>query len=274
MKARTSLILFACTVCAQQSSAPPAFEVASVKVAPPFTPGASPARGCSKADPALFRCNGITLKMLLMLANDMSWQQQRSYQIQGPDWLDTESYDVMAKVPQGEPAARIPAMLLTLLTERFRMKTHKESRILPAYELNVAKGGAKLKAVDVTKLPATLEPTGRPGAQRSLNSMPAGVLAQSSQAGGIRLARGNVAMEQLTDYLTGQFARPVIDNTGLKGTYAIDLAYVPEEVDSGAPMAVATLPQALQALGLRLDSKKAPIDVIVVDSANKIPTKN
>ena len=84
-------------------------------------------------------------------------------------------------------------------------------------------------------------------------------------------------MEQLTNYLTGQFDRPVLDNTGLKGTYEIDLSYMPEErsgSDGGATMPVATLPQALQDLGLKLDPKRAPVEVIVIDSANKVPTKN
>jgi len=256
-------VLFAYAVCAQQHSTVPSFEVASVKVAPPFTPGVE--RGCSKADPAVFRCNGTPLKMLLMLAYGLSWAQHREYQLQGPGWLDTEAYDVAAKMPAGESTARIPAMLQTLLAERFQIKLHKESRMMPAYELNVAKGGAKLQPVDASKLPAK----GRPGA--------AGVLAMSGKAGGIQVAKGNVTMEDLTNYLAGQFERPVLDNTGLKGTYAIDLSYVTEEKsgpDGGAAMPVGTLPQVLQDLGLKLDSKKTPVEVTVIDSANKIPTKN
>jgi uncharacterized protein (TIGR03435 family) len=275
MKPLASFLLLAYAVSAQQDTTPLAFEVASVKVARPFTPGAGAARGCSKANPAMVRCNGITLKMLLMWAYGMDWQQQRSYQIQGPDWIDSESYDVMAKLPEGVAGDKLPAMLQVLLAERFRLKLHKESHILPGYELSAAKGGAKLKQVDVAKLPGTLAPGNGKGRPTPLNGMPNGVLAMSSRAGGVRVARGNVTMEQLTNYLTGQLNCPVFDGTGLKGTYGIDLSYVPDEMggaDASAP--VATLAQALQALGLKLDPKKAPVDVIVIDRANKVPTQN
>jgi len=275
MKPIAILFLLTPALAAQQNSTPLAFEVASVKISPPFTPGVT--RGCGKPDAAMVRCNGITLKMLMMWAYGMSWQQQRSYQIQGPQWIDTEAYDVIAKVPEGVPADKIPAMLQALLAARFGVKLHKESRILPGYELSVAKGGPKLKEVDVTKLPGTMGPGNGRGTPTPLTSMPKGILAQSSKPGGIRVARGNINMEQLINYLTGQLNCPVSDSTGLKGTYEIDLNYVPEEMAAtqSNDTPVATLAQALQqTLGLKLEAKKTPVEVTVIDSAQKVPTGN
>jgi uncharacterized protein (TIGR03435 family) len=119
---------------------------------------------------------------------------------------------------------------------------------------------------------------------------------------GSRLFRGNITIDQLILHLTNSLDRPVIDSTGLKGTYEIELSYLGDETDGmGRMMAnmppppgggdavgrgepsrqqdastpTATLPQALQqSLGLKLEPKKLPIDMIVVDSANKVPTEN
>jgi uncharacterized protein (TIGR03435 family) len=304
-----ALSLFACAAWAQQAL-PPVFEVASVKVAEPFTPGIGRGpgvmRGCGKPDPAMVHCNGVTLKTLVMRAYDV-----KTYQVQGPDWIGTESYDVMAKVPEGVPADKVPAMLQALLAERFGVKLHKETRILPAYELGVAKGGPKLKEIDTAKLPGMPEPGAGPSPPEgrrgppSVSSMPAGAMMIMFNSNGARTFRGNMTMAQLTNYFTNSLDRPVFDNTGLKGTYEIELSYLADGTDGmGLGMAggpgpepgpaaaatggrgdaagpqdanapIATLFQAVQqTLGLKLDPKKAPVDMIVVDSANKVPTDN
>lgn len=152
MKAVALLSLFAGCAWPQTVPNTPSFEVASVKAAAPFRPGDGVVRGCGKPDPAMVRCIGVPLRVLLMRAYDM-----KPFQIEGPEWMRSEPYDIIAKVPEGTPAGRIPAMLQTLLAERFAVKVHKETRVLPVYELSVAKGGAKLKEIDVGKLPA-MEP--------------------------------------------------------------------------------------------------------------------
>lgn len=276
MKMIAYMSLLACVTWAQDST-PPAFEVASVKISAPFTPG--PGRGprvtpgCGKPDPAMVRCTYVTLEMLLMRAYDL-----KIYQIEGPAWIETERYDVMAKVPDGVPADKIPAMLQALLTERFAVKLHKETRSLPAYELSVAKGGPKLKEVDVS-------------------SGPVGGIGFGGGVNGSRSVRGNFTIDQLMNYFTRSLSRPVFDNTGLKGTYQIELTYLGDENDgmgrlfvpNGPPddgrgdagrqqdasAPIATLFQAVQqTLGLKLDSKKAPVEMIIIDSATKVPTEN
>jgi len=312
MKTLALLCIPASLVWAQQETAPPSFEVASVKVAAPFNPGMGPgpvmrARGCGKPDPALLRCNGASLRMLLMRAYDV-----KSYQIEGPAWINTETFDVMAKVPEGAPADQIPAMLQALLAERLGARVHKETRVLPAYELSIAKGGPKLKETDSAKLPSLPEPGSAlppppprgPGAgPPPLGSMPAGAVMMMINSNGARMVRGNMTIEQLVNDLSNSLDRPVLDKTGLKGTYEIELSYLGDENDGigrmiasnpppprpdGGPggrgdaqheqdvnTPTATLPQALQqTLGLKLEPKKSPIEMIVVDSANKVPTEN
>ena len=261
-------------------------------------------RGCGKPDPAMVRCTNTPLKQLIVRAYGV-----KNYQVEGPGWIDSEGYDVMAKVPEGVPADKVPAMLQALLAERFGVKIHKETRTLPAFEMSVAKGGPKLKEVDVAKLPGMPEPgSGAPPPPRgpgngppALSNMPAGAIMMMLSPTGARMLRGNMTMEQLVNNLTGSLSRPVFDKTELKGTYEIELSYLGDENDSiGRMMATlppppdgggagrggdgarqadanvptATLPQSLQALGLKLEAKKLPIDMIVVDSANKVPTEN
>jgi uncharacterized protein (TIGR03435 family) len=302
MKPIALLPLIACVAWAQQD-APPAFEVASVKVSAPFVPGRGMMRGCGKPDPALVHCTGATLKTLIMRAYDV-----KNYQIEGPAWTGSENYDVMAKVPDGVPADKIPAMLQALLAERFAVKIHKETRVLPVYELSIAKGGPKLKEVDVTKLPSMEPglpppppPKGAGGGPPPVSSIPAGAILMMVSPNGARMVRGNMTIDQLANHLTSSLNRPVLDDTGLKGSYEIDLSYLGDENDgigrmmaaNGPPAGaadggrgdggrqqdanapIATVFQALQeTLGLKLDPKKAPIEMIVIDSANKVPTEN
>lgn len=307
MRSIAFLSLIACMAWAQQDAAPPEFEVASVKVAAPLSPGPGPGpmrmRGCGKPDPAMVRCTNANLKTLLMRAYNV-----KGYQIQGPAWIESDGYDVMAKVPDGVPADKVPAMLQALLAERFGVKIHKETRVLPAYELSVAKGGPKLKEVETAKLQALPEPgSALPPPPRApgngpppLSSMPVGALMFMIHINGSRMVRGNITIEALVNHLTSTLNRPVFDKTDLKGTYEIELSYLGNETDGGpfaanilpippdagaggrgdaprqpdANTPTATIFQAVQTLGLKLEAKKSPIEMILVDSANKVPTEN
>jgi uncharacterized protein (TIGR03435 family) len=131
--------------------------------------------------------------------------------------------------------------------------------------------------------------------------MPAGDIMFTMNAIGARMVRGNITIERLVSHLTTVLDRPVFDSTGLKGTYAIEISYLGDENDgmgrvlaaNGPPPSaepggrgdtprpqdanapIATIFQALQqTLGLELEPKKAPVEMIVVDSANKVPTEN
>jgi uncharacterized protein (TIGR03435 family) len=136
-------------------------------------------------------------------------------------------------------------MLQALLTERFQLKLHRESREMPVYFL-------------VTK--------GPPKYQKSEGDL------GYNMDNGRRILK-NHTMEQLADTLTFTVQRPVLDRTGLAGTYNIPLEMSQEELgkSDGSSPSVFTI---VEGLGLRLESRKAPLEVIVVDSGTKIPTEN
>ncbi len=126
-----------------QTSAKLEFEVASVKPAPPPGDGrilVGGRGGPGSQDPSQMTFNNATVKMLLINAYNV-----KSYQVTGPSWIDTERYNIIAKVPEGTSKADGQVMLQNLLAERFKIVLHRETKELPLYELNVAKGGSKLK---------------------------------------------------------------------------------------------------------------------------------
>jgi len=326
---RTLLIPVLAFAAFPQQTTPPTFEVASVKVADPNAqagrsgPGGMVvriARGCRRPDPGMVNCTNATLKMMLAQAYEV-----KNYQIEGPGWLDTDGYDLMAKIPEGVPVQQVPAMLQALLAERFKVVLHKETKALPAYELTIAKGGPKLKEVDPAEVAAAAEaaakareggalppppppppPPGAPGAAVRGGPMPAGAFSVRFSSDGARTVRGKMSIPQLVNMLTNQVGRPVLDKTDLKGTYDIELTYLADETDAmqsqmramvaaaaasggggggvggDAPRAasdantpIATLAQALQqSLGLKLEAKKAPLEILIIDSASKVPTEN
>ncbi len=153
--AGTSLALAALamagTAFGQIDASTPAFEVASVKVSAPlpngvmaFRIGALPA----STDPGRVDYKGVTLKNLIARAYDV-----RDYQVEGPEWLDGERYDVIATIPQGSDKSQVGLMVQRLLAERFKLTLHHESKPMAVYTLSVAKGGPKLKEIDPDKLP-------------------------------------------------------------------------------------------------------------------------
>ncbi len=115
-----------------------AFEVASVKPAAPQPPGQF--RISMGGDPGRVDYQGVSLKILIERA-----YQIKSYQVTGPDWLDSERFDVVAKLPDGAKPEDVPKMLQTLLAERFKLTVHREQKTLPVYALGVGKNGPKLQ---------------------------------------------------------------------------------------------------------------------------------
>jgi uncharacterized protein (TIGR03435 family) len=190
------------------------------------------------------------------------------YQLIGaPDWIHSERYDIEAKGPETAGRKDIMLMLQTLLADRFAMKAHFETRETPAYILTVAKGGSKLHIlkpedcvpIDTTKPDPLSAPnvcgnniTGRDGVWRMIhNSMP-GVTAVLSRA-----LRG-----------------PVIDRTGITGTFDLTLQWSDDVSASGNPDGLPSLITAVrETLGLELKSGRGPVEVLVVDHIER-PTAN
>jgi len=300
---------------AQADASGPAFDVASVKVSAPLPPGMVMIRmggGPDSSDPGRITYERVTLKSLIARAYDV-----KEFQVEGPQWLDGEHYDIIATIPQGADKAQVGLMMQRLLAERFKLTLHREQKPMAVYTLSVAKGGPKLQEVD-PEAPLPAPPPGGPPAPPpppppgGVNStagrgpMPPGALRMMMGMNNRRLT-GNTTIERLCAMLSNLTDRPVIDLTGLKGTYAFDLSWTPDENERmagpiGMAMARAAggapppnvgpagsegkapegandpgqnLVQALQTnYGLKLDAKKNPADILVVDHAEKVPTEN
>jgi len=273
------------TVAAGQS--PREFEVASVRPS---------AEQVSQVNLGL-RITGTQVRISYMSLKDyigMAYRV-RPNQISGPDWLAQQRFDIVATIHASGSPTEVPAMLQALLADRFQMKVHRESKEFPVYALTVAKGGLKIKEV-----PASPDPAVRPpGVNVAATGTGAGVAVD--MGGGSSFALGNnklearkMTMTALADVLTRFVDRPVVDMTTLKGVYDLTLELSPEDytatlVRTAVNQGVVLPPQALRVLetasanpfaaplqqaGLTLDSRKAPLDVIVVDAALKTPTEN
>jgi uncharacterized protein (TIGR03435 family) len=208
-----------------------------------------------------FTATGVTLRQLIAQAYNV-----RDFQITGgPGWVSGERYDINAKGPEGMPD-RVPPevvrpMLRALIEERFQLKTHQESKEMPVYALVAGKGGPKMT-------PAAAE----------------------SQGPMMRMGRGQLSgkkipMVMLAQQLAMQLGRNVVDKTGLKGDFDFTLEWTPEPGQGpGGPPPGEPLPAAdssgptiftavQEQLGLKLDSDKGPVDIIVIDSVAK-PSEN
>lgn len=275
---RTLAVAFLFFTLAQSSR--PSFEVASVKRDTSAEGNASLA-----AQPGgRFVASRVALRRVIQFA----YRDNQQF-IGGPDWLDTDRWDIEGKAPEGTVLPRagvldiakpdtIALMVQSLLEDRFKLKAHREMRELPLYELRVAKGGPKVKLSEDQTPPDALLGIG--GGGRRGGGLP---------RGGIRPGRGDFeaqaqSMSIFATALGALYAgRPVVDQTGLKGLYDIQLQWTSDPGlnanigPGGAPPAAPAGPSLFSALeeqlGLRLESAKGPLPVLVIDSIER-PSEN
>jgi uncharacterized protein (TIGR03435 family) len=232
------------------SAPPPAFDVATVKRAAP-QPANRTGFSNMKADPGRLTCTNVPLKKFVVAAWGL-----KEYQVSAPDWMNDERYDLTATMAAGIPPQDVLLMLQTLLTERFHIAVHRETRELAVYALTVDKGGVRLKAAE-----------GFGGTSVSIS--PKG-----------RSLRANVTMKNFASSLSGLVDKPVVDMTGLTGGFNINLEWMPDELsaktsDTAAESAPGpSIFTALHDVGLKLESRKAPVEILVVDKAEKVPAEN
>ena len=261
------VLLGALLVCASFGQSPK-FEVASVKLSQISAMGGE---GRFKmhlsTTPGGLNMGNINLRTCVQWAYNL-----KDFQVTGPDWTNYDRYDIVAKAATPARDDEMRQMLQGLLAERFKLAVHREVRDLPVYVLTVGKNGIKMKESE-----GEGESSFRP-----VKGM-----------GKLALAVTQSSMAQFAELLSQPLQRPVIDETGLKGRYefTIDLAkYFGMELNAGArgegegpkegnrldPGAIETaVTLALRdQLGLKLEPKKAPIDMIVIDRAEKVPTEN
>jgi uncharacterized protein (TIGR03435 family) len=222
---------FACVALGQE------FEVVSV------TPNQSGSNSSqSRSDRGRLTATNLSLRSMILTAYGM-----KDYQVEGPDWLNSERFDLAAKFPGALPLdpekydAALGSMMQKMLAERFKLAAHREQKTFSVYELTVGKNGIKFKEV----------PDGRN---------------QNSNADNNHYTGTSVTMSTFAEFLERRMDLPVLDRTGLKGFYDFTLDWVPDV--SGVPLALETQ------LGLRLETRQAPIEILVVDYVERVPTEN
>jgi uncharacterized protein (TIGR03435 family) len=282
------VLLFAVAASAQPAAtakAPLAFEVASVKPAPP--PDRSQAMGRSGAalivDDARVYIPTATLADLINMAFRV-----RPYQVTGPAWLTAtgggvQRFTVQAKLPDGASRDKAPEMLQTLLAERFRLAFHREDKEQSVYALIEGKGGSKLREVgaDEGTVPGDMV---RGPSNQKVNQTPGGNTIHMEQ---------DSTIAALCDLATRFLDRPVVDMTDLKGRYHMvielsidDMRTIaarngnpaagdgPAKPPEAADPTGGTIFQSLQAMGLKLEARRITGKQLVIDRLEKSPIDN
>ena len=262
---RVSLILLACNAVFAQDLRP-SFDAASIKSAAPpvgpFLPGSRPVcpvSGCGgpgTGSPERITFTHASLKNLIRVAYNL-WSPN---QIEAPAWMESATFDIVANVPPGATREQANLMLQNLLADRFQLKVHHSTKELPIYALVVAKSGPTLKvSVDDPDAPK-----------------PRGTLWSGGRK---RFEFDRWTMARFAQTLESDAQRPVIDMTGLEGTYDIRLEFAsapPIAFAAGSPdpQAPELFTALTEQLGLRLESRRGPVVVLVVDGALRQPTEN
>lgn len=249
----------------QAAATGPRFEVATIKMAPPLTPemlGSGTAHTGTRIDRAFANFGGVSLDKLVARA-----YRVKVFQVLGPGWMADARFDVLAKLPKGASAESVPEMLRALLAERFHLKLRVESRDLPVYALVFGKGGSKL-------LPAPTDYKQDYSTAKMTDLQP-------------------WTLEDYAMTLSDAVDRPVVNLTGLAGKYMVPMfaamaagmnhkfgrggqrpatqSAPPDDSTMLAPDSDIT--KALIG-GLKLEPRKLPMKMIVVDHLDMTPTAN
>ncbi len=286
MAAKFAIVL-ACIAAFASAQAQPSFEVASVRPSDPAEPMAF-LGGPGTSDPTQITYTGVPLSMLIVKAY-ADWdgvypQTAQYYRIAGLPPVAVPFYDIRARVPPGTTLQQFRLMLQTLLAERFSLRVHHENRDVPGYRLVIAKGGPKLKPPERNMVPLPEGALDQAGENRDLGTDKNGnPQLAPGRKGRVLTGFGNgnrftARMQSLPDIVamclmwTG---RPIEDETGLKGIYDFDLDFALGAPDAQDDSTLLPFEFALaQQLGLKLEPKKFPYDVVVIDHIGKVPTEN
>jgi uncharacterized protein (TIGR03435 family) len=273
-------LIFCCgDVYAQSPIARTSFDVATVRPVPPQQYQANRITGGpGSKDPEQLTLTGFSLKSLILKAYGITESQ-----LSGPAWINSNVYDIAAKVPPATTKEQLNMMLQSLLTERFRLTLHHEERAVPVYFLIVDKNGPKLtKAAEpVEQADLSRKVPDKDGYYDLRPGVP-NFVGISTPGGGVRVSARAQTMTELARNLGIQLDRPVIDKTelGLKydfrlgfSTQGLRMARLPDTAPKEAADPEPDLFQALQQqLGLKLESGKELLEFLVIDSADKTPS--
>jgi uncharacterized protein (TIGR03435 family) len=222
----------------------PTFEVSTVRPSPQADPNTG-----SWSPPGIgrFTATHVSLALLLQLAYGVDSSQIANK----PGWLENNLYDIVAKPEAGVQLTRdeLKPRLQNLLHERFHLVAHGETRLARGYVLVIAAGGPHLTPTKGDHFPGF-----------RINVSPG------------QMRGANWSMPQFVKYLTSATGFPVVDQTGIMGSYDIDFSYAPQpDADTTLPSLDVALKQAT---GLLLKTHKVPVETIVIDSIDQVPTAN
>jgi uncharacterized protein (TIGR03435 family) len=283
-----ALALLAGTSVLAQSTPPTRveFEVASIRPSSPTT-----SSGGVRIDGAQVHYARFPFREFIARAYGV-----RLSQVIGPEWMDSERFDIDAKLPPGSTPAQIADMLQALLSDRFALKQHREQKEMPIYALVLGRPPLKLKDSapdrDVTpRNEALVNVTVAVGAAGT--SVDLGHGSSYTFASGGKFEGKRMTAEMIASTFERYCDRPVLNLTGLTSTYDFVFDVTPEEsqvlgiraaVNAGVrlPPQVTSLLDtggnplvvAVEQLGLKLDARRAPVDVLIVDEARRTPTDN
>ncbi len=266
---------------AQPAPSKLSFEVASIKPSEPSP--ANQIRIGMGADAGVLRYTNVSLKDCMRVGFRV-----KDFQIEGPDWLDSTRFDIVGKLPAGSAQDQIPEMLQSLLADRFKLTLHRETKDHAIYALIVGKGGAKLKPSEIAA------DGGAPGPQAGRGGPPRGGMSVSVDGAGAHLQAPSATLAMLSEMISRFSERPVVDMTGVAGQYNFDLVFSPETLRGVRQAAGGAIPppgqgaghadnpeapsgsiyDSVQKYGLKLDPRKAAMEVLIVDHIEKSPTEN
>ena len=243
------LLLSLVTVTLSIRAQPPAFEVASVR-------SHNPAVGEGRERESIDSVPGSLTIRNASLSSCIKWAFQiKDYQISGPGWLISEKYDITAKAAGPVPLNQLRQMLRTLLTDRFQLQFHRETKELPVYILIAAKSGPKLHKAE-------------PDSNTSMQGR-----------NGSFVFHGTSMPQFAEDLATlSQVDRPVLDRTGIPGIFDFNLKFgesndeMKRALVAGDGASIFTLIQ--EQLGLKLEAQKGPVEMLIIDHVEKAPTEN
>ncbi len=273
-----------------QQPSRPEFEVATIRPSALSPEATVTAR--AHIDGAQVRWLSLTLKYYIATA-----YRVKQYQVSGPDWISSDRFDISATIPAGVSTTQMPEMLQRVIEERFQLKMHREKKDFPVYALEITKGGLKI-VVNPADPDAAKSDANTP-ANTNVSGSAQGISIDFGPGSSYTFANNRFEAKKLTmanvvRALELYTDRPVVDMTDLTGTYDFTLEVTAEDyqamlvraaVSAGVtlpPQALklldgATLPSlfdSLQKVGLKLDARKAPLDVLVIDEVRKTPTDN
>ena len=245
-------LLIATTTPKAQSAT--AFDVASVK---PNTSGdlqhSTGMRGRT------FTATNVPVRLLILIAYDLTSEPNRL--IGGPAWIRTDRFDVLASTPETAKPADRRQMVQALLDERFRLRVHPETREMPIYELKVARTDGQLGPYLRPSAPVDCDAI--PPARRGEDDPCTSFLDDGVIRGRAR------TMAVLATLVRRSVDRPVVDRTGLSGNFNFDVKFAPEGAADAVSDGTSIFAALGAELGLKLESARGPVDVLVVDSVER-----